>query len=54
MDWDTRDSSLPFRDNEEVISKYQILLDHLFDYVLDENTRTDDFDLAAEALLDPS
>lgn len=54
MDWDTRDSSLPFRDNEEVISKYQILLDHLFDYVLDENTRTDDFDLAAEAFLDPS
>ena len=54
MDWDTRDSRLPFRDNEEVISKYQILLDHLFDYVLDENTRTDDFDLAAEAFLDPS
>ncbi len=54
MDWNMSDSNRPFQDNEEVIRKYQILLDHLFDYVLDEKTRRDDLDLAAEAFLDPS
>ncbi|MDD7148365.1 MAG: hypothetical protein SOY45_01960 [Lachnospiraceae bacterium] len=29
-------------------------MDHLFDYILDEKTRRDDLDLAAEAFLDPS
>lgn len=47
MDWNMSDSNRPFQDNEEVIRKYQILLDHLFDYVLDEKTRRDDLDLAA-------
>ena len=54
MDWNMSDSNRPFQDNEEVIRKYQILLDHLFDYVLDEKTRRDDLDLAAQAFLDPS
>lgn len=30
MDWNMSDSNRPFQDNEEVIRKYQILLDHLY------------------------
>ena len=48
------DVGRPFRDNEEVLQEYQILMDHIFDYALDEEIGTDDFDLAAEALPDPS
>ena len=48
MDWNTSDSNRPFRDNEDVVSQYQILLDHSFDYVLDEKTRRDHFDFSAE------
>ena len=48
------DVGRPFRDKEEVLQEYQILMDHIFDYALDEEIGTDDFDLAAEALPDPS
>ena len=54
MDRNMSDSKHPFRDNEDVVSKYQILLDHLFDYVLDEKTRRDDFDLSTEVFSDPA
>ena len=48
------DEGRPFSDNEEVVNEYQILIDHIFDYVLDEEIGTDDFDFTAETLPDPS
>ena len=48
------DERRPYFDNKEVLEEYQMLLDYIFDYALDEEIGTDDFDLAAEALPDPS
>lgn len=48
------DERRPYFDNEEVLEEYQMLLDYIFDYALDVEIGTDDFDLAAEALPDPS
>ena len=48
------DEGRPFSDNEEVVNEYQILIDHIFDFVLDEEIGTDDFDFTAETLPDPS
>lgn len=44
----------PFCDNREMLDEYQILIDQIFDFVLDAETGTDDFDITAEALPDPS
>ena len=54
MDRNINDSNRPFRDNEDIVNTYQILLDYLFDYVLDEETQRDNFDLAAEVFHDPA
>ena len=48
------DEGRPFLNNEEVLQEYEGLLDYLFDYVLNEEFGTDDFDITAEALPDPS
>lgn len=48
------DERRPFLNNEEVLQEYEGLLDYLFDYVLNEEFGTDDFDITAEALPDPS
>ena len=48
------DEGRPFSDNEEVVNEYQMLIDHIFDFVLDEEIGTDDFDFTAETLPDPS
>ena len=54
MLFNSYDEGRPYFDNKEVLEEYQMLLDYIFDYALDEEIGTDDFDLAAEALPDPS
>ena len=50
----SNDEGRPFFDNKEVLEEYQVLLDYIFDYALDEEVGTDDLDFSAEALPDPS
>ena len=50
----SNDEGRPFFDNKEVLEEYQVLLDYIFDYALNEEIGTDDLDLTAEALPDPS
>ena len=50
----SNDEGRPFLNNEEVLEEYQVLLDYIFDYALDEEIGTDDLDFSAEALPDPS
>ena len=54
MLFNSYDEGRPYFDNEEVLEEYQMLLDYIFDLALDKEIGTDEFDLAAEALSDPS
>ena len=48
------DEKRPFLNNEEVLEEYQLLLDYIFDYALNDEIGTDDLDFSAEALPDSS
>ena len=50
----SNDEGRPFLNNEEVLEEYQLLLDYIFDYALNDEIGTDDLDFSAEALPDPS
>ena len=54
MLFNSYDEGCPYFDNDEILEEYQMMLDYIFDLALNKEIGTDDFDLAAEALPDPS
>lgn len=54
MLFNSYDEGRPYFDNDEILEEYQMMLDYIFDLALNKEIGTDEFDLAAEALPDPS